>query len=297
MPHVTVDNLPACVEALDGTKAPGIDGVTKEMDGEHPEATLRALHQKLRQMSYRPQPVRRVDIPNEDGTMRPLGISRIEDKIVQELTRRILEAIDEPGFCETSYGFRPGQSCIAALPRLNREMMSAPVNWIADLALAQFFETMPHRDILAVLAERIKDRRFLRLIARMLKAGVQTLGGVVHEELGSPQGAIVSPVRECVLGQSPGPAGRHQREAPLPGLCGTDALRRRYAVCLRAGGRASAGHAGAPVAAGDIRTAPQRPENATGVLRHTCRVACDEGGLAPTHARYPRFHPRLGAEP
>jgi RNA-directed DNA polymerase len=128
-------------------------------------------------MSYRPQPVRWVEIPNEDGTMRPLGISRIEDKIMQELTRRILEAIDEPGFCETSYGFRPGRSCHAALHRLNREVMSAPVNWITDVALVQFFETMSHRDILAVLAERIKDRRFLRLIARMLKAGVQTPGG------------------------------------------------------------------------------------------------------------------------
>jgi group II intron reverse transcriptase/maturase len=72
--------------------------------------------------------------------------------------------------------------------------MSAPVNWIADLDLAQFFDTMPHTDILAVVAERIKDRRFLRLIARMLKAGVQSPGGVVQDELGSPQGSIVSPV-------------------------------------------------------------------------------------------------------
>jgi retron-type reverse transcriptase len=72
--------------------------------------------------------------------------------------------------------------------------MSAPVNWIADLDLAQFFDTMPHTDILAVLAERIKDQEFLRLIALMLKGGVQTLGGVVQDELGSPQGSIVSPV-------------------------------------------------------------------------------------------------------
>jgi group II intron reverse transcriptase/maturase len=194
MHHFTVDNLRACFEALDRTKAPGIDGVTKETYGEHLEDNLRALHEKLRQLSYRPKPVRRVEIPKEDGTMRPLGISCTEDKIVQELTRRILEAIYEPGFCETSYGFRPGRSCHKALRRLNREVMSAPVNWIADLDLAQFFDTMPHLDILAILAERIKDRRFLRLIARMLKAGVQTPGGVGHDELGSPQGSIVSPV-------------------------------------------------------------------------------------------------------
>jgi retron-type reverse transcriptase len=124
----------------------------------------------------------------------PLGISCTEDKIVQELTRRILEAIYEPGFCETSYGFRPGRSCHDALRRLNREVMSAPVNWIADLDFAQFFDTRPHTDILAVLAERITDQKFLRLIARMLQAGVQTPGGVVQDELGSPQGSMVSPV-------------------------------------------------------------------------------------------------------
>jgi RNA-directed DNA polymerase len=139
MHHFTVDNLRVCFEALDGTKAPGIDGVTKERYGAQLEDNLQALHQKLRQMAYRPKPVRRVEIPKEDGTMRPLGISCIEDKIVQELTRRILEAIYEPGFYDTSYGFRPGRSCHDALRRLNREEMSAPVNWVADLDLAQFF--------------------------------------------------------------------------------------------------------------------------------------------------------------
>jgi Reverse transcriptase (RNA-dependent DNA polymerase) len=162
MHHFTVDTLRVCFEALDGTKAPGVDGVTKAMYGEHLEDNLQRLYQQLRQMAYRPQPVRRVDIPKEDGTTRPLGISCTEDKIVQELTRRILEAIYEPGFCETSYGFRPGRSCHDALRRLNRELMSAPVNWIADLDLAQFFDTMPHTDILAVLAERITLVRLKR---------------------------------------------------------------------------------------------------------------------------------------
>jgi RNA-directed DNA polymerase len=194
MHHVTVDSLRACFEALDGSKAPGVDGVTKAMYGQHLEANLQAMHAKLHRMSYRPQPVRRVEIPKDDGSMRPLGISCTEDKIVQELTRRILEAIYEPTFIETSYGFRPGRSCHDALRQLNQELMTQPVQWIADLDLARFFDTMPHRPILAVLAERIADRKFLRLIARMLKAGVQTPGGVVYDELGSPQGSIVSPV-------------------------------------------------------------------------------------------------------
>ena len=194
MHHFTVDNLRACFEALDGTKAPGVDGVTKEMYAQDLEANLQALHGKLHQMAYRPQPVRRVEIPKDDGTMRPLGISCTEDKIVQELTRRILEAIYEPTFLDTSYGFRPGRSCHDALRQLNQEVMTKAVNWIADLDLAQFFDTMPHREMVAVLAERIADQSFMRLIMRMLKAGVQTPGGVVHDELGSPQGSIVSPV-------------------------------------------------------------------------------------------------------
>ena len=193
MPHYTVGNLRAYFEALDGTKVPGIDGATKAMYGQHQEANLRALHQKLHQRSYRPTPVRRVEIPKDNGSTRPLGISCTEDKIVQEMTRRILEATYEPVFLDTSYGFRPGRSCHDALRRLNQEVMRAPVNWIADLDLAQFFDTMPHQEILTVLAERIADQQFLRLIARMLKAGVQTPAGVVYDELGSPQGSIVSP--------------------------------------------------------------------------------------------------------
>lgn len=194
MHHFTVDNLRACFESLDGKKATGADGVTKTRYGQNLEANLQELHQKLHQMSYRPKPVRRVEIPKEDGSTRPLGISCLEDKIVQEMARRILETIYEPLFIETSYGFRPKRSCHDALRRLNHEVMSERVNWIADLDLAQFFDTMPHSEILAVLSERIADPTFLRLIARMLKAGIQTPGGIVQDELGSPQGSIVSPV-------------------------------------------------------------------------------------------------------
>jgi retron-type reverse transcriptase len=88
------------------------------------------------------------------------------------MARRVLEAIYEPVFIDTSYGFRPGRSCHDALRQLNHEVMSEPVNWLLDMDLAQFFDTMPHTEILAVLAERIVDPTFLRLIARMLKAGV-----------------------------------------------------------------------------------------------------------------------------
>jgi retron-type reverse transcriptase len=183
MHHCTVDNLRACFAALDGTKAPGVDGVTQAMDAQHREANLQALHRTLHQRSYRPKPVRRVEIPKEDGTIRPL-ISCTEDKIVQELTKRLLESIYEPLFLDTSYGCRPGRSGDEALRRVHQEVMSAPVDEILAMDLARFFDTMPHREILAVLAERIADRVFLRLITRMLNAGVQTPGGVRLEHLG-----------------------------------------------------------------------------------------------------------------
>ena len=194
MHHYTEENLRACFESLKKTEATGVDGVTLEAYRRNLDENLKVLAGKLRRMSYRPKPVRRVEIPKADGKARPLGISCTEDKIVQEMTRRILEAIYEPEFVETSYGFRPKRSCHDALRRLNAEMMQKPVEAVVDLDVAQFFDEMPHKAILEVLGERIGDKKFLRLIARMFKAGVQTPSDVLYDELGSPQGSIVSPV-------------------------------------------------------------------------------------------------------
>ena len=102
MHHCTVDKLRACCVALDGTQAPGVDGSTTATSAQPLEEHLQGLHMRLHQLSYRPSPVRRVEIPKEDGTTRPLGMSCTEDTIVQDMARRILEAIDEPVFRETS---------------------------------------------------------------------------------------------------------------------------------------------------------------------------------------------------
>ena len=199
MHHFSEENLRACFQTLSNKKAPGVDGVTKEEYSQNLEENLQRLHQRIQQRSYRPKPVRPVEIPKEDGTIRQLGISCTEDKIVQEMARRILEAIYEPVFIESSYGFRPKRGCHNALRRLNNELMSQPVNWIVDLDLAQFFDTMPHSELLKLLAKRIKDRKFLSLIARMLKAGIQTPEGRVEGKQGSPQGSIVSPIIANIL--------------------------------------------------------------------------------------------------
>jgi RNA-directed DNA polymerase len=102
MHHCTVDNLRACFESLEAKQATGGDGVTKAMYGQALEANLQDLHQRRHQMSYRPRPVRRVEMPTADGSLRPLGISCVEDTIVQEMARRILEAISAPMGIDTS---------------------------------------------------------------------------------------------------------------------------------------------------------------------------------------------------
>lgn len=194
MHHFSEANLVSCFLELDGKKALGMDKVSKAEYGQNLEENLITLVSSLKKMSYRPKPVRRVEILKEDGTTRPLGISCFEDKIIQEMTRRILEAIYEPVFIDTSYGFRPGRSCHDALRRLDNELMSKPVNWLVDMDISKFFDTMPHDEILNVLSERISDRRFLRLISRQLKSGINYPTGVEYPEMGTPQGSVVSPV-------------------------------------------------------------------------------------------------------
>jgi RNA-directed DNA polymerase len=183
MPHLTVANLRACFKSLEANQAIGVDGVTKTMYGQNVAVNLQRRYPRRHQMSYRPQPVRRVERPKADGSTRPLGISGVEDNIVQEMARRILEAIDEPLFIDPSYGFRPGRSGPDTRRQLHHEVMSEPVNWIADMDMAKFFDTMPHSESLAVLSERLADQQFLRLIVRMLKAGVQTPGKAGHDIL------------------------------------------------------------------------------------------------------------------
>jgi RNA-directed DNA polymerase len=223
--HCTVDTLRAGFASLDAKKAIGGDGVTKALYGQALEANLQDLHRRRHQMSYRPKPVRRVDSPKEDGRTRPLGISGVEDKVVQEMARRVLEAIYAPVFRDTSYGFRPGRSGHEALRQLNQEGMREPVHWTAARDLAQCFDTMPPVDILAGRSERIADQQFLRLMARMLKAGVQTPGGGVYDELGSPQGSMVSPVIAQRVPRSwAGSVVHAHRETPLPRLRCADSV-------------------------------------------------------------------------
>ena len=194
--HVTdLDNLRTCYEALDGTKAVGVDGVTKEQYGEELEENLQNLSDRLKRLGYRPQPRRRSYIPkpaSEKG--RPLGISCFEDKIVELAVKRVLEPIYEQIFEDSSYGYRPGRSQHSCLDKLGRVIQQKRVSYIVESDIRGFFDEVSHKWMLKFLEHRIGDPRILRLISRMLKAGIMEDGLVRASEKGTPQGSILSPL-------------------------------------------------------------------------------------------------------
>ncbi len=180
---------------LDGKAASGIDGVTKETYGIDLEDNLKDLQQRLKRMAYRPGAVRERLIPKEGkrGATRPLGISNFEDKIVQKGVQQVLEAIYEPLFLDCSFGFRPGLGCHDAIQALRTYLYSEPVTVVLDLDLANFFGTIDHELLMEIISRKIQDRRFLRYIRRMLKAGMLSDGELTVSDEGVPQGSVCSP--------------------------------------------------------------------------------------------------------
>lgn len=194
--HISdVDNLRACYETLDAGKAAGIDGVEKAEYGERLEANLGQLSQRLKDTAYRPEPKRRVYIPkagSEKG--RPLGISNLEDKIVEEATKRTLEPIYEAMFEGCSYGYRPGRSPHMCVDELSRTIQQKKISHILEADIKAFFDKVQHDWLVKFLRHRIGDERVIRLIIRMLKGGILEDGLVKATEEGTPQGSILSPL-------------------------------------------------------------------------------------------------------
>ncbi len=194
--HITdVDNLRDSYDTLDGRKAAGVDGVTKTEYGRDLEANLRELSQQLRNMAYRPAPKRRSYIPkagSEKG--RPLGISNLEDKIVESAVKRTLEPIYEAVFRDSSYGYRPQCAPHMCLDALGRIIQQRKVNHVVEADIRSFFDRVNHEWMLKFLRHRIGDKRVVRLIARMLMGGILEDGLVKATEEGTPQGSILSPL-------------------------------------------------------------------------------------------------------
>jgi group II intron reverse transcriptase/maturase len=190
---LNVEMLLECHQELGGNKAVGIDGVTKAEYEENLLGNIKRLHESLIKMSYKPQAVRRVYIPKPGNKKRPLGIPAYEDKIVQLAVSKILAAIYEQDFLDSSYGFRPGRSCHDALRELNSIIMTKKINWVVDADISGFFDHVDHGWMMKCLEVRIKDIKLLRIIARMLKAGIMEEGEFTASMEGTPQGGIVSP--------------------------------------------------------------------------------------------------------
>lgn len=196
MHHFNVESLRVCFQELEGKKAIGSDGVSKDMYGANLDENLPRIVQQLKTMSYRPSPVRQVLIPKEGqtGAVRPLGISNFEDKLIQKMTQKLLESIYEPLFLDCSFGFRPKKSCHDAIQALGTHLLHHEVDTVIDIDLSNFFGTIDHQMLKEMLCEKIKDKRFIRYISRMFKAGVLTDGELSISDEGVPQGSICSPV-------------------------------------------------------------------------------------------------------
>ncbi len=192
--HVTVDLLRDSFFALKREASPGIDGVTWGKYEVDLEAHLRELHEQVHQGTYRAQPSKRAYIPKADGKMRPLGIAALEDKIVQMAVVKVLEPIYEEDFLGFSYGFRPGRNQHQALDALVMALMGKKVNWVLDADIRGFFDSISHEWMLKFLQHRIADPRILRLVQKWLRAGVSEDGIWSKTEVGTPQGAVISPL-------------------------------------------------------------------------------------------------------
>jgi len=175
-------------------KAVGVDGKTKEEYGENLEANLEKLIEDMKKFAYKPYPVKRDYIPKGNGKMRGLGIPSFEDKMVQGVFKEILEAIYEPKFKESSYGFRPNRSCHDAIQKVNKHIMADKVNYIVDADIKGFFDNIDHEWMMKFLEHDIDDKNFLRYIKRILIGGVMEDGKVVDSDKGTPQGGLISPV-------------------------------------------------------------------------------------------------------
>ena len=192
--HVDVDLLRAAFSWLKRDAAPGVDGLTWGEYEQNLEANLVDLHARVHRGAYRALPSRRKFIPKVDGRERPLGIAALEDKIVQRATVEVLHAIYEEDFLGFSYGFRPGRGQHDALDALAVGITRTPVNWILDVDVRSFFDSVSHEWLIRFVEHRIADPRMIRLIRKWLKAGVLEDGEWSSSETGTPQGAVVSPI-------------------------------------------------------------------------------------------------------
>ena len=194
------DNLARAWKRVESNKgAPGIDGVTVQDWPAHARAHWPAQREQIKAGRYRPQPVRRVEIPKPDGSgMRLLGIPTVTDRVVQQAIAQVLTPIFDPTFSESSFGFRPGRNAHQAIKQVQAYVKDG---WTiaVDIDLAKFFDTVNHDVLMNLLGRTIGDKPLLRLIGRYLRAGVLVGEHIEPSEVGTPQGGPLSPLLANIL--------------------------------------------------------------------------------------------------
>ena len=186
--------LQAFAKVKSNKGSPGVDGQTIEDFAEHLSEEIALLVHELRQKSYRPQPVKRVEIPKAGGGKRLLGIPTVRDRVVQQALLNILQPIFDPEFHPSSYGYRPGRSPHQAIAKASQFIRRYGLRWVADMDLSRCFDTLNHALILKSFRRKIADGSILELVRMFLQGGVMTGEGWQASETGSPQGGVISPL-------------------------------------------------------------------------------------------------------
>jgi RNA-directed DNA polymerase len=192
--HIDAEFLREAYQQTRKDGAVGVDDQTAADYAANLEGNLRSLLDRFKSGSYYAPPVRRVEIPKDDGETRPLGIPTFEDKVLQRSVAMVLNAVYEQDFLPCSYGFRPGRSAHQALQALWDATMKVGGGWVIEIDIRHFFDNVDHGHLRAFLEQRVRDGVIRRTIDKWLNAGVQQDGAIRYPDGGTPQGGVISPL-------------------------------------------------------------------------------------------------------